>query len=120
ATKVGLISFRAWVGNVFEAAFSNPQRPDPLATSVTIGIRLPDFEDDDGTVAYARSAGIYIDSVEAPVTEDRLVPLSVANPPGTTVILSFGQSNAANSGEERYAPREAVHVFNIFDMKFYR
>jgi Carbohydrate esterase, sialic acid-specific acetylesterase len=44
----------------------------------------------------------------------------VANPPGTRFILTFGQSNAANSGEEHYAAREAVHVFNMFDMRFYR
>jgi hypothetical protein len=120
AIKVGLISTRAWVANVLEALFSNPERPNPLATSITIEIRLRDFEGDDGTVGYARAAGIYIDGIEAPVAEDLSVPPNVANPPGTVVIMPFGQSNAANSGEKRYAVREAVHVFNIFDMKFYR
>jgi Carbohydrate esterase, sialic acid-specific acetylesterase len=54
------------------------------------------------------------------VAEHRLVAPGIANPPGTKVILTFGQSNAANWGEERYAARGAVHVFNMFDMKFYR
>jgi Carbohydrate esterase, sialic acid-specific acetylesterase len=54
------------------------------------------------------------------VFEDHLTPPMVANPPGTTVILTFGQSNAANSCEERYTPRGAVHVFHAFDMNFYR
>jgi len=85
-----------------------------------IGSALPDFDDDDGTVEFASARGIYVAGVEAPVAEDRLAVPAIANPPGTTVVLTFGQSNAANAGEERYAARGAVHVFNIFDMKFYR
>jgi len=85
-----------------------------------IGNWLPEFEGDDGTVEYAKVSGVYVDGAEAPVAEDRLVAPILANSPGTVVILTFGQSNAANSCEERYAPRGAVHVFNIFDMKYYR
>jgi Carbohydrate esterase, sialic acid-specific acetylesterase len=81
---------------------------------------LPDFYADDGTLEFASASGIYVAGVEAPVAEDRLAMPAIANPPGTIVILTFGQSNAANAGEERYAARRAVHVFNIFDMKFYR
>jgi hypothetical protein len=81
---------------------------------------VPEFEDDDGTIDYAKACGAYVEGTEAPVAEDRLVAPGIANPPGTTVILTFGQSNAANWGEERYAARGAVHVFNMFDMKFYR
>jgi carbohydrate esterase-like sialic acid-specific acetylesterase len=85
-----------------------------------IGHASPDFDDDDGTVEFASVRGLYVAGVEAPVAEDRVVTPAVANPAGTTVILTFGQSNAANCGEERYAARGAVHVFNIFDMRFYR
>ena len=85
-----------------------------------IGSALPDFADDDGTVEFASARGLYVAGVEAPVAEDRLAMPAIANPPGSTVILTFGQSNAANAGEERYAARGAVHVFNIFDMRFYR
>jgi hypothetical protein len=85
----------------------------------TIATRLADFEDDDGTAEFAKAGGIYVTGVEAPVSEARLVASAIANPTGTTVILTFGQSNAANSGEERYAARGAVHIFNIFDMRFY-
>jgi hypothetical protein len=85
-----------------------------------IGGALPGFHDDDGTVEFASARGLYVAGVEAPVAEDRLAMPAIANPPGSTVILTFGQSNAANAGEEPYAARGAVHVFNIFDMKFYR
>jgi hypothetical protein len=85
-----------------------------------IGGALPDFDNDDGTLEFASASGVYVAGAEAPLAEDRLVTPAVANPAGTTVILTFGQSNAANSGEERYAARGAVHVFNVFDMRFYR
>ena len=85
-----------------------------------IGGALPDFDNDDGTLEFASVSGVYVPGAEAPLAEDRLVTPAVANPAGTTVILTFGQSNAANSGEERYDPRGTVHVFNVFDMRFYR
>jgi hypothetical protein len=91
--------------------------PATVATSIPIEIK---FEGDDGTLEYAKAGGIYVDGNQAPVFEDRLVSPMVANPLGTTVILTFGQSNAANSCEERYTPRGTVHVFHAFDMKFYR
>src|SRR5262245_485718 len=91
--------------------------PATVATSIPIEIK---FEGDNGTLEYAKAGGVYVDGNQAPVFEDRLVSPIVANPPGTTVILTFGQSNAANSCEERYTPRGAVHVFHAFDMKFYR
>ncbi len=70
-----------------------------------IGGALPDFDNDDGTLEFASVSGVYVPGAEAPLAEDRLVTPAVANPAGTTVILTFGQSNAANSGEERYAAR---------------
>jgi hypothetical protein len=91
--------------------------PTTVGTSIPIEIK---FEGDNGTLEYAKAGGIYVDGNQAPVFEDRLVSPIVANPSGTTVILTFGQSNAANSCEERYTPRGAVHVFHAFDMKFYR
>src|SRR6266446_3835460 len=91
--------------------------PATVATSIPIEIK---FEGDDGTLEYAKAGGIYVDGNQAPVFEDRLVSPMVANPPGTKVILTFGQSNAANSCEERYTPRGTVHVFHAFDMKYYR
>ena len=101
-----------------EVAIKHARRVQKLERAV--GAWLPEFEDDDGTVEYARVSGVHASAAEAPLAEDRLVAPVIANPPGTTVILTFGQSNAANSCEERYAARRAVHVFNMFDMKFYR
>jgi hypothetical protein len=34
--------------------------------------------------------------------------------------MTFGQSNAANTGAGHYQAQDSVSVFNIFDMKFYR
>src|SRR5262249_17386261 len=120
--RLGLLAPKVWISNVVEALASKKRQSTPpaVATSITTEIRLPEFEGDDGTVEYAKAGGGYVDGAEAPVAEDRLVAPIMANPPGTAVILTFGQSNAANSCEERYSPRGAVHVFNIFDMKFYR
>ena len=39
---------------------------------------------------------------------------------GVAVILTLGQSNAANFGEVRFAPRPAVDNFNPFDGRCYR
>jgi hypothetical protein len=120
--RLGMLTPQVWINNVTEARLRADRRSTApsVATSITTEIRLPEFDGDDGTVEYAKRAGIYIDGAEAPVAEDRLVAPAIANPPGTAVILTFGQSNAANSGEERYAARGAVHVFNMFDRKFYR
>jgi len=101
-----------------EAATEHARRIQKLERA--IGGWVPEFEDDDGTIEYAKTCGVYLSESEAPVAEGRLVAPIIANPPGTTVILTFGQSNAANSGNEHYAPRGAVHVFSTFDMKFYR
>jgi Carbohydrate esterase, sialic acid-specific acetylesterase len=123
ATRLSLLAPQISINNFFEGLASRKRHSTPgaVATSITTHIRLPEFPWDNGTVEFAKAGGMYVaDENEAPVTEDRLVASSIANPPGTTVILTFGQSNAANSGEERYAARGAVHVFNIFDMKFYR
>jgi hypothetical protein len=123
AIRLGSLAPQIWISNVIEAFTSKKRHsiPGAVATSITTELRLPEFESDDGTIQFADLAGVYEgDPIEAPVAEDRLVPPSIANPPGTTVIFTFGQSNAANSGEERYAARGAVHVFNIFDMRFYR
>jgi hypothetical protein len=120
--RLGLLAPKVWIGNVVETLASEKGRTalPAVATSITIEIRLPEFEGDDGTVEYAKACGVYVDGAEAPIAEGRVVTPIIANPPGTTVILTFGQSNAANSSEERYAPRGAVHVFHAFDMKFYR
>src|SRR5262249_17880379 len=123
ATRLGSLAPQIWISNFVEdLAFKRRHlTPGAVATSITTQIRLPEFPWDDGTVEFAKAGGIYVaDEVEAPVADDRLVAPSIANPPGTTVILTFGQSNAANSGAERYAARGPVHVFNIFDMRFYR
>ncbi|MBS0534439.1 MAG: hypothetical protein JSR72_10315 [Proteobacteria bacterium] len=88
--------------------------------SITIVTKMMDFEDDDGSLEYARAAGIYVDGVEAPVDPRLEVPREVALQADTRVILTFGQSNAANSGEKRHAACDRVHVFNPLDGKFYR
>ena len=93
-----------------EVATKHARRVQKLERAV--GAWLPEFEDDDGTVEYARVSGVHASAAEAPLAEDRLVAPVIANPPGTTVILTFGQSNAANSCEERYTPRGTVHVFH--------
>jgi hypothetical protein len=123
AARLGLLVPQIWIRNFVEGLGSKKRHSTPgaVATSITTQIRLPEFPWDNGTVQFAKDGGVFVaDEAEAPVAEDRLVSPSIANPPGTTVILTFGQSNAANSGEERYAARGAVHVFNIFDMRFYR
>jgi hypothetical protein len=53
AIKLGLLSARAWLGNTFVARLSEPHRIDPFATSLTIEIRLPEFER--GTTAGSRA-----------------------------------------------------------------
>jgi hypothetical protein len=53
AIKLGLLSARAWLGNTFVARLSEPHRLDPFATSLTIEIRLPEFER--GTTAGSRA-----------------------------------------------------------------
>ncbi len=76
------------------------------------------FEGDDGSLEYARAAGVYVPGVEAPVHADRVLP--VERRADATVILAFGQSNAANTGKGMYAARGPVSVFNVFDMHDYR
>jgi len=80
---------------------------------------LPPLKGDDGTLAYARAAGVYLDGVDAPLSDDRIVPSSVALQRGVLVILTFGQSNAANMGEGHYTPKGPVYAFNVFDMQYY-
>ncbi len=76
---------------------------------------------DDGTVGYATAFGAFLGApAEAPVMPDRRVDAGVALRDETAVILTFGQSNAANSGTQRYAARRGVYAFNIFDMNYYR
>lgn len=76
---------------------------------------------DDGTVGYAIAFGAYLGAhAEAPLTPDRRVDASVALRHETAVILTFGQSNAANAGAQCYAARRGVYAFNIFDMNYYR
>lgn len=79
------------------------------------------FARDDGTVAYAAAFGAYLGApAEAPVTQERRVEAGVALQHKTTVILTFGQSNAANAGAQCYVPRRSVYAYNVFDMNYYR
>ena len=78
------------------------------------------FLNDDGSLTYARAEGIYVDGAEAPTHADRVVEPRTARRGDSVVILTFGQSNAANAGEGCYAAKGPVHVFNIFDRKYYR
>src|SRR5262252_7131352 len=111
---------KAEYDSIVAAAAAKPlaemQQAPPATVAASIPIEIK-FEGDDGTLEYAKAGGIYVDGNQAPVFEDHLVSPMVANPPGTTVILTFGQSNAANSCEERYTPHGTVHVFHAFDMK---
>jgi hypothetical protein len=78
------------------------------------------FLNDDGSLTYARAEGIYVDGAEAPTHADRVVEPRTARRGDSVVILTFGQSNAANAGEGCYAAKGPVHVLNIFDRKYYR
>src|SRR5262249_10650579 len=78
------------------------------------------FDGDDGTLAYAKAAGIYTEGIEAPLFPDRVVASQTKRDPGQSIIVTFGQSNAANTGAGCYAANGPVYVFNVFDMKFYR
>src|SRR5262249_42203088 len=78
------------------------------------------FDGDDGTLAYAKAAGLYEEGIEAPLFPDRIVTPRTIRDPNRSIIVTFGQSNAANTGEGCYAANGPVYVFNVFDMKFYR
>jgi hypothetical protein len=78
------------------------------------------FDGDDGSLEYAKAAGIYTEGIEAPLFPDRVVTSRTERHPGLSIIVTFGQSNAANTGEGCYAANGPVYVFNVFDMKFYR
>lgn len=94
-------------------------RTDYISRQIPAGKIEMQFEGDDGTLAYARAAGIYVDGLEAPLFADRIT--SRPNPTRRSVtILTFGQSNAANTGGGRYTAGNDVTVFNVFDMKHYR
>jgi carbohydrate esterase-like sialic acid-specific acetylesterase len=47
------------------------------------------------------------------------VPCSMFKQAGTAILLTLGQSNAANEGETRYVPRDGVYNFNFLDGKCY-
>jgi hypothetical protein len=90
-------------------------------SSVAITVRVPHwFQDDSGTFDYAVASGVHLGAAEAPVTQENSVDKKTANPPRTTVILTMGQSNAANDGGGHYVPRHRVHSFNMFDMNYYK
>jgi Carbohydrate esterase, sialic acid-specific acetylesterase len=78
------------------------------------------FMDDNGSLTYAKAEGVYLVGAEAPTFADRVVSARAARQPDTAVILTFGQSNAANMGEGHYVADGPVHVFNIFDRRYYR
>lgn len=77
------------------------------------------FDGDDGSLDYAKAAGIYTPGIEAPVFPERIVD-RVPSDEKSLVLFAFGQSNAANTGEGSYTPRHRAFVFNIFDMQVYR
>ena len=79
-----------------------------------------EFQGDDGSLEYAKAAGIYVKGLEAPIIDDRCLQPAVDQITDRAVIFSFGQSNAANSGEGCYVATNRVNVFNVFDMKYYR
>lgn len=47
------------------------------------------------------------------------VPCALFTQPDTAVLLTFGQSNAANEGEQAYQPGDGVYNCNFFDGKCY-
>ena len=120
--RLGLLLPRVWLAHSARSLVS--QKPNPAipgdSISITIVTRMLEFEGDDGSLQYAKAAGIYVDGVEAPLDPVREVAADVAVDSGTKIILTFGQSNAANSGEDLYTARGRVHVFNPMDGKFYQ
>jgi lysophospholipase L1-like esterase len=119
-----------WANWAERAAFEKGQVPQPGSrTSVSVTIDAPwttdedlfDFESDDGSIEYAADCGAYLGSpAEAPVVALNRVDPGVAYRAESAVILTFGQSNAANAGSGRYTSRHSVYTFNIFDMNYYR
>jgi Carbohydrate esterase, sialic acid-specific acetylesterase len=124
AIKLALNTPRAWLANRAERARPPVHKKSPppqYLTGITMTTpAIPWFEGDNDTVEFAVATGVLLGAAEAPVSPENRVAASVANPPGTVVILSFGQSNAANDGAARYVSRQAVHVFNLFDMNYYK
>ena len=60
-----------------------------------------------------------IDTVGYRNADDR-TPIDCKNlTDGAAIILTVGQSNAANHGEARYTPRRSVFNYNFFDNKCY-
>ena len=117
---LALLTPRSLLANLNQARASRARSTPPIhCTSVTLEVPCPWFEGDDGTIDFAKAAGVYVTGVEPPTLPERRVDSTVANPAGTAVILTFGQSNAANEGAGAYMPRQRVHVFNIFDMNYY-
>lgn len=121
AARLALLTPRTLLANLTQALVREAEQSTPPSqcTGVTLEVSFPWFEGDDGTVEFAKRAGVYVTGVEAPTFPERRVGPNVANPPGTVVILAFGQSNAANEGAGAYVARQKVHVFNIFDMNYY-
>ena len=118
-----------WRANRAEARATRQGREARYRTSVTITARAPwligedpfDPASDDDTVDFAASCGAYLGApAEAPIDQANRVGREVAYRPDTAVILTFGQSNAANAGAGRYVARHRVHAFNIFDMHYYK
>jgi hypothetical protein len=117
-----LTTIRALIANL-QSRFGNNDRPVSAkdCSSITIEVSVPKlFEGDDGTLKYSKSAGLYLDGVDAPVFPDRAVAAEVARKRDTAIILTFGQSNAANLGDGPYAAKKEVYVYNIFDCEYYR
>jgi hypothetical protein len=125
---LGLNIPRFWWANRAAAAAKNYPK-NARGAGATITLRIPQLDDkngaefasDDGTLDYAAASGLYLGAaVEAPVASENRGPAGAARGPDTAVILTFGQSNAANAGASRYIARHPVHSFNIFDMNYYR
>src|SRR5262245_31304191 len=56
----------------------------------------------------------------ADTSERRVVPCNDGSPSRPLVIVTLGQSNAANHGQGLYTPKHRVDNFNLYDGKCYK
>jgi hypothetical protein len=90
-------------------------------TSNLLALKQPSrFPGDDGTLNYACDSGVFVAALETVVPSMRKrVNREVVLRGNPLVLLCFGQSNAANTGQGFYSPRQPVYCFNFFDGAFY-
>ncbi len=84
--------------------------------------RSSPFADDDWTVDYTKSKGIYVqgNEVDVPDNEARVPSTDLLYDPDCAVILVLGQSNAGNHGEGLHRPAREVFVLNFLTMRCHR